>query len=304
MSKFWHNFPEITKEYQLDFGQGGTPLHTLSFDNHNFAVKDETKNPTGSFKDRGLSYQIAKHIKDGKRQFAISSSGNAAISAAYIAKLHNLELNIFIGDSINAKKLGRITNLIEGVSSIKLFKSQKPRSDLVKFIRDNADFVNLRGSTDEYAPVGYKSIAYELAKDYPDIDAIFVPTSSGTSAVGIASGFQELNSAVQIHICQSEKIHPIAKTFDSDFKVSKTSLADAITDKVAHRKNDLVDIINTSGGSGWVLSDTELLKDQEVVNSFNIGEFSFNSVLAFSGFQKALRSGYNFNNPVLLFSGL
>lgn len=304
MSKFWHNFPEITKEYRIDFGQGDTPLLNISDNNSQLFVKNETKNPNGSFKDRGLAYQFARHMMTGKTRFALSSSGNAAISAAHIARLYNFELSVFVGDSINPDKLTLLEDKIKDSPNIKVFKSKKPRSELIKFVREHSDFVNLRGSTDVYAPVGYKSIAFELMAAVPQLDSIFIPASSGTSAVGIASGFQQLGASVQIHICQSTKIHPIAKNFDKSFSVTSKSLADAITDKIAHRKIELLNLIQDSQGFGWVISDDELLQAKKLVDSKNIGDFSFNSVLAFSGFQKALRSGYNFKNPVLLFSGL
>lgn len=302
MNAFWDNYPEIRKEYQIEFGQGNTPTLIVSSGNYTAIIKDETRNPTGSFKDRGLSYQIARHMQDGKTKFAISSSGNAAISASFIAKLYKLELYVFVSDSIHYEKLNRINDIIKGTQNITLSKSQKPRSDLIRFLKNNPDFTSLRGSTDEYAPQGYKSIAYEIVKNNQNADAIFIPTSSGTSALGIALGFSELN--IPIHICQTEKVYSIAKVFDSNFQSSKSSLADAITDKVAHRKEQLIEVINQSQGFGWVISDTELIEAKSKINSFNIGEYSYNSILAYSGLQKALQAGYRFTNPVLLFSGL
>lgn len=304
MNTFWHNYSEIRKEYQIEFGQGNTPTHRVSNDDYTAIIKDETRNPTGSFKDRGLSYQIARHIQDGKTKFAISSSGNSAISASFIAKLYKLRLCVFVSDSIQYEKLNRINDIIKRTQNITLFKSQKPRSDLIKFLRNNPDFTSLRGSTDEYALQGYKSIAYEIIKSNQNIDAIFIPTSSGTSALGIASGFSELDTPVQIHICQTEKVYSIAKVFDSNFQSSKSSLADAITDKVAHRKEKIVEVINQSQGFGWVISDTELIEAKSKISSYNIGEYSYNSILAYSGLQKALQAGYSFTNPILLFSGL
>lgn len=304
MDKFWHNFPEISKEFQIHCEQGDTPVLFKTIEGVNVTIKDETINPNGSFKDRGVSYQIARHVQDGRRRFVLSSSGNAAISAIHIAKLLSLELVVFVSNAIIQNKLDLIEEKLENNPKIKLIKSSRPRSDLIKFTRENLDFVNLRGSTDDYAPQGYETIAYELGTQTPDIDAIFIPTSSGTSALGIAHGFQKSGMKVPIHICQSEKVHAIAKHFDTDFKVTENSLADAITDRVAHRKRLVSETIQDSGGSGWVISDDKLERAKKALSISGVTGYSYNSIISFSGLQKALSSGYNFHNPVLLFSGL
>ncbi len=304
MDKFWHNFPEISKEFRIDIGQGSTKTLSRVVGGYEILIKDETKNQNGSFKDRGLSYQIARHLMEGHRKFAISSSGNAGVSASHIASKYNLELVIFVSENISKSKIDLINKYSQGKKTISVVKGLRPRSELVKFLRENTEFVSLRGSTDTYAPAGYETIAYELSEQSPEIDAIFIPTSSGTSAYGIYTGFQKLRKNVQIHICQTEKVNAIAKQFDTNFQIQNTSLSDAITDKVAHRKSKLIEIIKSSRGFGWVLSDVELLTSKKLLSEAGVGEYSFNSILAFSGFQKAVRSGYNFTNPVMLFSGL
>lgn len=304
MNKFWHNFPEISKNFQIDFGQGATPVLTTTVQDKTITIKDETKNPNGSFKDRGVSYQIARHAQDGHTKFALSSSGNAAISSIHVCSLLDLELVVFVSETLAENKLNLIEGKLKNNPKVKLIKSSKPRSDLVKFTRENLDFVNLRGSTDHYAPQGYETIAYELQTQTPEIDGIFIPTSSGTSALGIADGFQKIGMNVPIHICQSEKVHAIAKNFDSDFSVRESSLADAITDRVAHRKGEVVKTVQNSNGSGWIVSDDQLERAKQTLRASGITGYSYNSLVAFSGYQKAVNSGYNFQNPVLLFSGL
>jgi hypothetical protein len=61
-----------------------------------------------------------------------------------------------------------------------------------------------------------------------------------------------------MHLCQTVKIHPIASEFDKNYTGSKSSLADAITDRVMHRKDRLLDLLKEIQGSAWVISDEEL----------------------------------------------
>lgn len=304
MSKFWSHFTNISEDYQIEFGQGNTPLIDITNKDSGLFIKDETQNPNGSFKDRGLAYQLSYHLQQGKKSFALSSSGNAAITASYLAKYLGIGLHLFISNSIDKEKFQILDEFAKGQSNIKLYQGERPRSALIKFLNSNKDVTNLRGSTDVNASLGYKSIAFELAEQIPAISTIFIPTSSGTSAVGIHQGFTEINKNVQIHICQTTKVNSITKYFDSNFTISKVSLSDAITDKVAHRKEEVVQLIKKTNGFGWTISDTELLFAKAQLSMKELPkQYSYNSLLSYAGFLKAKSLGYNFTNPVLLFSG-
>jgi threonine synthase len=72
------------------------PSLAESLELENIYLKREDLNPTGSHKDRGLAFEISSHIQDGKDEFIISSSGNAAISAVTLLKNTKNILHIFI----------------------------------------------------------------------------------------------------------------------------------------------------------------------------------------------------------------
>ena len=302
MNSYWDHFEDIDQKYMAVKLNTPTPVIECDFNGNKLFIKDENENQNGSFKDRGVSYQMAKHIQHGKTKFALSSSGNSAISCSSIAVFYDGDLELFLSNKINPSKL----NKIKGFSNprIKINLSEKPRSDLIKFLNHNPEYVNLRGSNDNYAIPGFKTIAYEIIEQLPEVDAIFIPCSSGTSALGISQGFKELNLNIPIHICQTEKIHAIAKYFDDEYIRQNASLADAITDRLANRKKDVVELIKVTKVFGWVISDIQLVQDKDIVTNLINKDYSYNSVLAFSGWRKALKKGYNYKNPVLLFSGL
>ena len=265
------------------------------------AVKNENVNPGGSFKDRSLAYQLSMYIDRGKNKFVLSSSGNAAVSAAALASIADVELDLFVSTHINPLKLEKIQKYLTDSGKIRLHQSDKAKSEAMQMAQQDGSVVNLRGSQDDLALPGFKTIAYELAAQCPEIDALFVPCSSGTSALAIMQGFKELGKKVAVFICQTAKVHPIAQEFDSSFADSETSLADAIVDRVAHRKEQLLIALKECGGGGKVISDSALLSVRHELSEAGI-DYSYNSLLGFAGYFKLVDN--NFKHPVILASGL
>ena len=305
MNGIWSykSLAKVPKDFRLSLSEGNTPIKQLTVAEQLVMVKDENSNPNGSFKDRSLAYQISNYIAQGKTKFVISSSGNAAISAAAYVGLAGGSLTVFVSDQINPLKLAKLNELVD--DKIELIQSKKAKSDAVLFAKEN-DCINLRGSQDQTAIDGFKTIAYEIIEQFPEIDSIFLPCSSGTSAIGIHKGFKEHKKNVRIFICQTTKICPMASIFDKDYVKSEKSFADAITDRVALRKDEVVQIVKLSGGSGIVVNDAYLYQAKTLAESQNL-YYSYNSLLALAGFMKFKASANSNNqvfNPLVLASGL
>jgi threonine synthase len=287
--------------HRFDIGEGKTPLISLKVDEQRVLIKDENANPTGSFKDRCLAYQISHYHSLGARSFVISSSGNAAISAGNIIRtIPKTTLDIFVAYNINPAKINKLMNL--NSKYINIHQSLRPKSDAIQFAKKN-NYINLRASNDPFALIGYKTIAYELEQDAKTSDGIFIPSSSGTAALGIAMGFEDMGINIPIFICQTTKVFSIASEFDLDFSQTKTSLADAIVDRVALRKNELIGVINRSNGDAYIISD-ELLMTAKEKMLISRKDFSYNSLLGLAGYLKAKAHGEKIQNPIILASGL
>jgi threonine synthase len=310
----------VKKKYRLSLEEGDTPYdtcHSLSKKLHidTVYIKREDKNPTGSFKDRQIAYQLSYHLSKGIKAFALSSSGNAAISLTAYGLKTSAQIDIFISTSIDTLKLKRLASvcnknitsplkpIIIRIKNITLHFSKHPRSDAIKYSHKTKAY-NLRGSLDAEAINGYKTIAYELSEQCPEADAIFLPTSSGTSCVGIFEGFRELQVDIpQFHLVQTGRIHPIAKEFDKNFKVSDTSKATAICDRVAKRKGMVMEIIRKTNGFGWVISDREIEKAQNLAHTKCKMKISPDSALSIAGLVKALSMKKKVTKPILLLTG-
>jgi len=319
----WKYKFKIGKKYQLSLGEGETPITKCSslkefFKLEKLYLKREDLNPNGSFKDRSLAYQMSYYYQKGFDKFIISSSGNAAISAASYSQLFKCHLDIFISKNIPPDKFKRllkackVRNLDQitlkkkkiSLKNINIFISKRPKSQSIKYLNINKNYVNLRGSTDPAAIKGFKTIAYELASISKKADSIFIPCSSGTSSVGIAKGFRDMGLKIPpIHIVQTTKIHPIASNFDNSFSKTPKSKATAISDRVANRKEDVIRIIQKSKGSGWVINDKRVLEAQNLLLEKCKINVSTDASLSLAGLQKAIDSGYNIKKPILIISG-
>lgn len=304
---YWRYFPVIKKNFRLTLSEGGTPTKVIQ----DIIFKREDLNPTGSLKDRGLAYQISKTYCEGEKNLVISSSGNAAISAAAYCRLAKIKLFVFVSDKANLGKLGKIGGL---GGEIKMTK--RPVSEAIKFAKEKG-FKNLRPSVDPFGIEGYKTVAFEIVKELGRIEDIFLPVSSATSLIGITEGFKILGYLPRIHACQSTKINPIAGEFDKDFVKTSTSLAGALVAKVTPRKEEAIKIIKVSGGWGWVVEDEGnegnggnggengdrgIREAMEWLISHGI-ETSAEGALALAGVWKAKEKGWKLGKTVCLLTG-
>lgn len=273
-------------------------------------IKREDQHPYGSHKGRAIPLMIKEYRKrEGITDFVISSSGNAAIAAAITVQKHNtnnpgsgMRLRIFVGPHIDAAKRERIATYVDG-EQIVLEQVENPKQQT--FQREKTGQAkNLRQSTNDVALMGYQTLADELGK-IPKLHAVFLPTSSGTTAQGVANGFRALEKDIQTHIVQTSACNPLATPFDTAPPPhTKTSLAGAIVDRVAHRKAAVEEAIRHSGGSGWIVSDDQIRSAMDLVRECTGISASANSALSIAGLQKALASGWNCTGPVVaVFTG-
>jgi threonine synthase len=299
----------VPSKYRLTQGEGNTPVRKIYLEefNQDILLKDETQNPTGSHKDRSLAYQLSKHISEGKNDFVISSSGNSSISAVSLLKGKDINLTIFLSPKLSESKRVRLENYLgsEIKSKIENFSinfTKKPISEAFKYAKDNNQTL-LRGSTDPYSIPGFKSISYEIIKDHPKVDAIFIPTSSGSTALGIFEGYVENDYLPQLHVIQTTTTHPISREYDTNFIKTNSSIASSITDRVAHRKSQIQSIIKESNGSGWVVSD-ELIRSAINILKVNQIEVSTDAALSLAGLLKAYQAGVIYQRPLCILTGV
>lgn len=260
-------------------------------------LKREDKHPYGSHKGRSIPHMIECYVAQGKTSFAISSSGNAALAAihAVLKSSKPLSLAVYIGEHINDQKLSDLQKLAQSCQTISIHQVKRPKQVVFQLAQQNKA-TSLRQSTDDSALNGYESLAKELLH-IPQLQAVFIPTSSGTTAQALGKYFQTNNKSIQIHIVQTTSCHPIAQHFDETTN-DEPSLATAIVDAVAKRKKAVIDMVTASHGSGWTITNQEITAAQELIHKTSNLDLSPTSVLSVAGLQKALQHNWSWDGAV------
>lgn len=263
--------------------------------------KREDLHPYGSHKGRSIPQMIKEYAKIGSKKFVISSSGNAALAAIIAVQKHNqnnpthVSLTVYVGQHIDAEKLTRLKKEITD-TSITIEQVENPKQ--MAFQEDkNETAKNLRQSTDDLALKGYQELAEDLSK-IPNLQAVFIPTSSGTTAQALGEAFLKMNLPTQIHIVQTTACHPIAEIFDTKYSPEESSLAGAIVDKVAHRKDTVVEAIKNTHGSGWIISNNEIENAINLIKENTEFTVSSNSALSLGGLLKAQKNNWKWTGAV------
>ena len=267
-----------------------TPLIKLE----DIYLKREDLNEIGSAKDRAIIFQIKNLKKHGFTSAVISSTGNAAISAAHFCKLNKINLTIFVSPKINKNKFNLLKQNCD-----QIFITDQPISESIKFSKKNHSYL-LRQSTDPTALVGYQEISKELITELPKITSIFVPIGSGTTLLGIS---QILKPSVKIYAVQPANNCPLSKIFTSNYQPETENITDALSAKYLPLKSQLISTIKNSNGTGLIIQNNEILDAQKILESNEI-KTSLEGAMAFAGYKKALKNKLKIGSyPVVVLTG-
>ncbi|MDE1875142.1 MAG: PLP-dependent lyase/thiolase [Patescibacteria group bacterium] len=289
-------------------------------------MKREDLHPYGSHKGRSIPIMIDLKVAQGSKDFAISSSGNAALAALrHIQKRNaegsNLSLSILVGEHINSDKLARLRSEITD-ARVTIDETPRPLQALFRLVKGDGR-TSLRQSTDDNALIGYKPLAREIAAT-PDLAAVFIGTSSGTTAQALAEYFAEHAAAgtapdpftsgvpaiPAVHIVQTTSISPLARAAATNESLrgglendtvsdGERSIADAIIDKVAHREEPLVKAVKKTAGTGWVASNADIREAQKLLKEKAGIDATPNGALGLAGLIRARRLGASFKGSVV-----
>lgn len=284
----------VSLEYRVSLGEGNTKEDY--FKPLKIYLKREDQNPTGSLKDRGMAFLVSWAWSQKNDKFVLSSSGNAAISAFSYCKKAGLKLKIFVSPHIQKGKLEILKNLGADVEI-----DNRPLTMSVRFSKENNCF-NLRPSINKLGAEGYKTTVFEILQNQGKVSDIFIPVSSGVNLLGLYQGFELLGYLPRLHLCQSSKIHPLAEIYDKDFNSEEESLANALVAKNSPLKEPIIEAINKSKGTGWVIENKQISAIQELLVKEKI-ETSEEGALAIAAVKKAREKGWKMGKIIVLLTG-
>ncbi len=174
-------------------GEGGTPLVAAAGIADEIGVeecylKDEGRNPTGSFVDRGMSLAVgAAAAHDDPEPLALAAAGDAAQSLAAYAGRADLRSYGFV-PARAPTPVKAMVNVHGG--EMRVAGGRYP--DAAAGLDDLADHTSLQEFDTPYRHEGAKVVAHEIAADLGGVpDAVVVPVGTGELVVGVAKGFHE-----------------------------------------------------------------------------------------------------------------
>ena len=214
-------------ERPVTLGEGGTPLLRVEHlaATHGFEdlwVKDESTNPTGSFKARGLAAAVTRAALAGARQFVVPTAGNAGVALAAYATRAGAQARVYapattprpIIDQIRA--FGGELMLLDGhIGDCGI---------AARLHAENTGAVDVSTLREPYRIEGKKTLGLELAEQlaWTLPDAIIYPTGGGTGLIGMWKAFQELKDSgwlrgplPRMFTVQATGCAPVVQAFDS-----------------------------------------------------------------------------------------
>lgn len=271
-------FPKIQAKNVVSFREGNTPLvksreMAQKLDMTELYFKDETKNPTGSFKDRAISVCVSVAKELGYKGIAAASSGNGGASTSAYGVKGGLPTIIFVPETTPQ---GKVTQAITYGGSVIKVKGNFSRSFLAaRQMAEKEGYMNVTTTyQNPWGIEGYKTLAYEIYDDLgKEPDTVILPVGDGPILYGVYKGFSELREMGRINkvprlICvQAKGCAPIAEAWIQGKKVeaweNPCTVASAISDPLKGYEEDgelTVKAVKETDGYACTPDDMEILE--------------------------------------------
>lgn len=264
----------IYPENRLQLLDGDTLLQENDQLNRYFGLphlylKREDQNMVGSFKGRGLAYQVSLAKQRGDLGLVISTSGNAGVALAAYAQQANIPAFICLSDETEQGKLAAM----QKYNPI-IIKTTRPMR-LANYLAVRHGMKNLRPSLDDDSLEGYKSITWEIFEKVGAVEAVFTFVTSGSSLVGMYLAWKELweNGVVDkipaFFAVQSGDICSVVD-IGEEFMVKQDVLAGRLGVKNTHRKNAVKQVLEDTQGSGVYVTDSEIITMKKTLQMHDV----------------------------------
>jgi threonine synthase len=277
----WHELLPVRDPLNvISLGEGDAALlHLANLGKElglsNLFVKDESSNPTGSFKARGLSAAVSKAKELGIQKVIIPTAGNAGGAMAAYAARAGIRANIFMprdtphANVEESRMAGAEVVLVDGlISDAAGMAGIKAREE---------GWFDLSTFKEPYRVEGKKIMGYELAEtlgwSLPDV--IIYPTGGGTGLVGMWIAFAELEALGWLEntkrprmvAVQAEGCAPVVKAFEAkklfcDFWLNAHTFASGLRVPKSFADNLILTDLYASNGTAVSVSDEAILEAQ------------------------------------------
>ncbi|MGQ0721765.1 MAG: threonine synthase [Candidatus Eiseniibacteriota bacterium] len=258
----------------VTLGEGGTPLLEIArfgrrCGAERLHLKIEAANPTGSFKDRGMTVAISLAVAWGVEAIVLPTAGNAGASAAAYAARAGLDARVHSPKNTPREILAEIR--LRGAG---LTLHDGSIADAGRAAREDARSSGRHDVATFREPgrvEGKKTMAYELREDLGRLpDAIVYPCGGGTGVVAMARAFREMRElawsageAPRLYAVQSERCAPVVRAFEAGsteapaVEAGETIAAGLrVPSPFAHR--EILAALRATGGGAVAVTEDEI----------------------------------------------
>jgi len=242
------HLPQLAGVPVVTLGEGSTPLLPAPRLSERLRVelwlKWEGANPTGSFKDRGMTVAVSRALADGAPGVVCASTGNTAASAAAYAARAGLEATIVVAEgAAAASKLAQVRAVGARVVEVPGTFSDAYDASVALAEREGLAQVN---STNEHRIAGQMTAAFEIVEELGGLpDVLTLPYGGGGNTKAYARGFLAIAGALP-------RLHPAQAERRADTAASAIRIVDPI-----HR-HEVEDATARSGGAVVTVSEEEI----------------------------------------------
>jgi threonine synthase len=218
-------------------------------------LKLEGANPTGSFKDRGMTCAVSAAVREGAEAVICASTGNTAASAAAYAARAGLTGAVIVPEGkIATGKLAQA--LMHGARVIALQGNFDQALTLVRELTQRHP-IALVNSVNAFRLEGQKTAAFEIHEEIGSIDALCVPVGNAGNVTAFWQGFGELGEAPRMLGFQAEGAAPLVRGARVE---QPETVASAIRIGNPARWEQAMDAFTSSHGGVAAVSDAEILE--------------------------------------------
>ena len=279
MWRYREMLPLLPGDEPVTLGEGFTPLfHAAALGRalglSSLYVKDESLNPTNSFKARGQSAAITRAKALGAHTISVPSAGNAGNAMAAYAARAGLKAQVFLPKDakepfvLECRLYGAEVTLVDGlITDAGRIAAEKGKP---------LGWYDVSTLKEPYRVEGKKTMAYELAEqlDWRWPDWIVYPTGGGTGLIGMWKAFEEIETIGWVSrgkrprmvSVQAQNCAPIVRAYEQGKKTAEpwenaTTVADGLRVPRAVADFLILRAVRESGGTALAVSDADMVHD-------------------------------------------
>ena len=277
MWRYREMLPVLEDENIVSLGEGMTPILSLkrTADKYSLSellLKDEGKNPTGSFKARGLSAAVSKAKEFGIDTCIIPTAGNAGGAlAAYCAAAG---MNAIVVMPRHTPQMFKDECELHGAELVLVDGLISDCAKKVAELKQTVECFDISTLKEPYRIEGKKTMGYEIAEqlnwELPDV--IIYPTGGGTGLIGMWKAFQEMialgwieNRLPRMFAVQAENCQPIVQTWkgnqpNAKSYMGKPSVANGLAVPNPFGEDLILQVLKQSGGLPIAIPDEAMIQ--------------------------------------------